>query len=54
MNDRPFAEASTYTTQETNFRTLKGIQIRDPRNRDAADLRLRPHRHRNRLAVYGL
>ena len=50
-NDGPVTEAATYTTSnkhETNIHTLNGIRNRDPSNREAADLRLRPHGHRDR------
>jgi len=43
---------TTQQTQVTNIHTLSGIRIRDPRNQAAADLRLRPHSHRDRpLAI---
>ena len=48
MSDQPAAEAATYTTQEMNINALSGIRTRDPRNRVVADLRLRPHGHRDR------
>jgi hypothetical protein len=34
-------------TQETNIHALSWIRTRDPSNREAADLRLRPHGHRD-------
>jgi len=38
-----------YNTQQTNIHSLGGIRTRDPSNRAAADLLLRPHSHRDRL-----
>jgi hypothetical protein len=35
------------TTQETNVHVLCGIRIRNPSNREAANLRRRPHGHRD-------
>jgi hypothetical protein len=49
------AKAATYTTydkRDTNVHALSGIRTRDPSNRAAADLRHRPHGHRNRLLPY--
>jgi hypothetical protein len=60
MSDQLVAKASTHTgqhnteTQETNIHVLSGIRTRDFRNQAAADLRLRPHGHRNRLMAYML
>jgi len=34
-----------------NTHALRGIRIRDPSNRAAVDLRLRPHGHRDRRLV---
>jgi len=31
--------------------TLSGIRTRDPTNEEAADLRLRPHGHRDRTLI---
>jgi len=42
----------TQPTQELNIHALRGIQIQDSSNGTAADLYLRPHCHRNRLANY--
>jgi hypothetical protein len=50
-SDQPVAETSTYTgqhnieTQETNIHAPSVIRTRDPSNRAAADLRLRPRGH---------
>jgi hypothetical protein len=55
MSDQSVAEASTYTgqhnieTQETNIHSLSDIRTRDPSNQAAADLRLRPRGHWDRL-----
>jgi hypothetical protein len=49
MSDQPVAEAATCTTQqtqETSIHALIGIRTRDPSSQTAADLRLRPHKHR--------
>jgi len=35
-------------TQETNFHALREIRTRDPSNQASAELRLRPHCHRDR------
>jgi hypothetical protein len=54
-SDQPVAEISTYTgqyniqIQETNIHASSGIQNRDPSNQAAADLRLRPRGHWDRL-----
>ena len=40
---------NTQQTHETNIHAPSGIQTRDPSKRTAADLRLRPHGHRDRL-----
>jgi hypothetical protein len=54
-SDQPVAKASTYPrqhnvqTQDTNIHALSGIRSRDPSNQAAADLRLRPCGHRDRL-----
>jgi hypothetical protein len=37
---------NTQQTQETNIHAFIGARTRDTRNQEAADLRLRPHRHR--------
>jgi len=43
---------NTQQTQGTNIHTLSGIRTLDPRNQAAADLRFRPHSHRERpLAI---
>jgi hypothetical protein len=51
--DRPVAETSTWqhtnTVQGTNIHALGGIQTHDPIKRLAADLRLRPRGHWDRL-----
>jgi hypothetical protein len=38
----------TQQTKEANIHVLSGIRTRDPNNLVAADLRLRPHDHRDR------
>jgi hypothetical protein len=50
-SDQPVA--STYTGQHKrqNIHALSGIRIRDPSNRAAADLCLRPRGHRGRLYI---
>jgi len=40
---------NTQQTKQTNIHALSGIRTRDPNNRAAEDLRLRPHSHRDRL-----
>ena len=45
-SDKLVAEAATYTTH--NKQNLSGIRTRDPNNRPAAGLHLRPHGHRDR------
>jgi len=41
---QPFVDAATYTTSTmTKLHALSGIQTRNPSNRAAADLHLRPH-----------
>jgi hypothetical protein len=42
---------NTKQTSQTNIRAFSGIRTRDPSNREAADLRLRPHDHRDRLLL---
>jgi hypothetical protein len=61
MSDQPVTETSTYTgqhnteTQGTNIHAPCGIQTRDPSNRAAADLRLRPRGHWDRrMNITGL
>jgi hypothetical protein len=55
MSDQAVAQASTYTgqhniwTQETNIHALSKITTHDPSTQAAADLRLRPRGHRDRL-----
>jgi hypothetical protein len=51
MSDQLVAEAAPYTknTQQTNIQALSGIRARYSSNRAAADLRLTPSAHRNRL-----
>jgi hypothetical protein len=55
MSDQPAAGATAYKTQhktqQTNIYALSGIQTRDPRNQAAADLRLKPHNHRDQKDV---
>jgi hypothetical protein len=57
MSDQPVAETSTYTgqhniqTQQTRIHAPKGILTRDPSNQAAADLRLRPRAHWDRLTI---
>jgi hypothetical protein len=50
--DRPVAETSdnTNTVQETNIHAPGGIRTHDPSKRSAADLRLRPRGHWDRLS----
>lgn len=43
---------NTQHTQTTNIHTLGWIQTRDPSNRAAACLRLRPHVHRDRHTTH--
>jgi hypothetical protein len=40
---------NTQSSQDTNIHALISIRTRDPSNRAAADLRLRPHGHRDQL-----
>jgi hypothetical protein len=47
MSDQLVTETASYTTH--NNYALRGIRTRDPSNRAAADLSLRPHGHRDRL-----
>jgi len=49
-SNRPIAETSTWqnTTLTRYIDTIVGIRTRNPSKRVAADLRLRPRRHRNR------
>jgi hypothetical protein len=55
MSNQPIAEASTYTgqhniqTQETNIHSLSEIRTRNPSHQADAELRLKPHGHRNLL-----
>ena len=44
-----FANYTTQQTQVKNIHSLTGIRTRVPKNRAAADLRLRPNGHRDRL-----
>jgi hypothetical protein len=51
-SDQPAAEASTYTglhntTQETNMHASSRTRTRNPRNREAENLRIRPRGHRD-------
>jgi hypothetical protein len=49
---KPVAEDWTYTTHnnhKTKSHVHSGFQTRDPSNRAATNLRLRPHGHRDRL-----
>ena len=48
-SDRPAAEASTYTTQTQVNHSSTAIRTRDPDSQAAADLRLKPHGHRDKL-----
>ena len=41
----------TQQTQQTNIHAFSGIRTLDPRSRTAAELRLRPQGHRDRLNV---
>jgi hypothetical protein len=43
---------NTQQTQETNIHVFSGIRTRDSRNRSAADLRLWPHKYRDRPIWY--
>ena len=52
LNDRSVCHGRHYKhniqhTQETDVLVLSGIRIRYPSNRDAANLRHRPHGHRD-------
>jgi hypothetical protein len=53
MSYQPIADASTYTgqrniyTQETNIHALSWIRTSNFSNQAAADLRLKPHGHRD-------
>jgi len=40
---------NTQQTQEKNFHAFSEMRTHDPRSNGAADLRLRPHGHRDRL-----
>jgi hypothetical protein len=42
---------NTQQTQETNIHVLRGLKPHDPSNRAVANLRLRPHSHRDRLQI---
>jgi hypothetical protein len=52
-SDKLVAEAATYTThnkhKKANIHAISVIRTRDPSNQAAADLRLRPHGHRDWL-----
>ena len=48
MLARKWGLRDTQHTQETDIHVLSGIRNRDPRNRVAADVRLRAHCQRNR------
>jgi len=56
MNDQFVAEATTFTIhnkqKRRNIRALSSIRTRNPRNGAVADLRLRPHGHRDRVEAY--
>ena len=43
---------NTQQTQEKNIHALREIQTRDPSNRAASDLRLKPHGHRDEQFAY--
>ena len=45
---------NVHQTQETNIHALSGFRTRDPSNRAAADLRFRPHGHRDRLSEHSV
>ena len=42
---------NTQQTQETNIHVLSGLKTHDPSNRAVANLRLRPHSHRDWLQI---